>query len=82
MQTGRILVEIIPLIYDTERVVRTLGEDGAEEIVTVNKFAAPGQPRLNDLAVGKYDVVVTVAPSYSTRREESRESMMAIIRQP
>ena len=78
MQTGRILVELIPLIYDTERVVRTLGEDGAEEIVTVNKFAAPGQPRLNDLAVGKYDVVVTVAPSYSTRREESRESMMAM----
>ena len=28
--TGRILVDLIPKIYDTERVVRLLGEDGAE----------------------------------------------------
>ena len=77
MQTGRILVDLIPRIYDTERVVRTLGEDGSEEVVHVNVPGADGR-KVHDLAVGKYDVVVTVAPSYSTKREEARESMLAM----
>jgi hypothetical protein len=32
-----------------------------------------------DLTVGKYDVVVKSGPSYTTQREESRESMMALL---
>ena len=34
---GRVLVEIIPKIYDNERVIRLQGEDDSEEFVTINK---------------------------------------------
>lgn len=77
MRAGTILLDLIPRVYDATRVVRTLGEDGAEEAVRIN-MPLPDGRRLNDLSVGKYDVTVTVAPSYSTRREESRESMLAL----
>lgn len=34
--TGEILVELIPKIYDTKRVIRILGEDGQESQVTID----------------------------------------------
>ena len=36
-QAGRILVQYIPAIYDTPRVVRIIGEDGTEEMRQVNQ---------------------------------------------
>ena len=79
---GRILVDVIPRIYDTERVVRVLGEDDTDRFVRVNAAAmTPGGPRvLNDLAAGKYDVTVSTGPSYSTKRAEAAESMMQFVR--
>ncbi len=38
--TGRIMVDLIPKIYDTQRVVRIVGEDGSEDFATLN----PQQP--------------------------------------
>jgi Phage P22-like portal protein len=35
--TGRILVDLIPHIYDTERMVQVIGEDGNIQTVTINK---------------------------------------------
>ncbi len=75
--TGRILVGLIPKIYDTQRVVRVLGEDGSQEMVEINWVE--GMEIVNDLTVGKYDVEVTVGPSYKTRRLEAAESMMAFM---
>lgn len=79
--TGRQLIDLIPKIYDTQRIVRTLGEDGSEEMVTINQpMIENGQPVLkNDLSVGKYDVVVETGPSYTTKRVEAAESMMAFM---
>jgi hypothetical protein len=34
---------------------------------------------LNDLSIGKYDVVVTVGPSFTTQRTEARQSMSEFI---
>jgi hypothetical protein len=76
---GRILVDIIPRIYDTERVVRVLGEDGASDVATLN-IQTPDGRRLNDLAVGRYDVTVKTGPSFSTRREESAQAMLEFMR--
>lgn len=74
--TGRILVDLIPRVYDTERQVRIIGNDGREDFVTVNQTLPDGM-KVNDLRTGRYDVVASVGPSYSTQREEARESMMA-----
>lgn len=71
---GRILIDLIPKIYDTPRVVRILGEDGAEDFAAINQ---PGG--INSLSVGKYDVIAASGPGWATRREEARESMIATL---
>lgn len=66
---ARILVDIIPAVFDTPRMVRVLGEDSAPKLVEVNNG-------LRDLGAGKYDVVVVPGPSFTTKRIESAQSMM------
>lgn len=77
---GRILIDIIPKIYDNERVIRVLGEDDAEMYLPINKVAGQdeeGNPvYINDLTVGRYDCRVKIGPSYATKRMESADSMM------
>jgi CheY-like chemotaxis protein len=83
---GRILVDLIPKIYDTKRVARILGEDGNSDLVGID----PNQEQAvvkhkNDVGqevaaiynpgVGTYDVVVKTGPSYSTKRQEAGEAM-------
>lgn len=76
---GRIIVGIIPFIYDTARAMRIIGEEGEEEIVYINQeFARQGQKTYFDIAAsaGKYDVAVETGPSIATRRQEAALSMM------
>lgn len=78
---ARILVGIIPVLYDTVRAVRILGEDMTDKIVTINNLHKdPENPqKLYDLSVGKYDIVIDIGPSYETRRIESAEQLMHIM---
>lgn len=81
--TGRILIDLIPKIYDTQRVIRILGEDGSEKFATINEMQYDPMSGivevLNDLSVGRFDVTVTVGPSYATKRIEAAESMMGFM---
>ena len=74
--TARILVDLIPKIYDTERVVRLLNEDGTEAWARINYTDPLTGVTFNDLSVGHYDVVYDAGPSYATRRMESAEGMI------
>lgn len=78
---GKVLLDLIPRIYDTPRIIRILGEDTKEEFVPINQpvFKRDGTKRIFDLTTGKYDVVVTIGPSYSTQREEAADSMMQFL---
>lgn len=76
-RTWEILIDLIPKIYDTQRAVRILGADGAEKYIKVNSIDENGQA-VNDLARGKYDVTITVGPSFSTQRQEAVEAYTAI----
>lgn len=75
--TGRILIDLIPHIYDTERMIRVVGDDGKIDLVQINKPALIEgvEQTLHDVTIGAYDVVLETGPSYSTKRAESRESM-------
>lgn len=82
---GRCIMDMIPKIYDTERVVRIMGEDESVESAPVNKaLPAPQMDEktgaiktvLNNLTVGKYDVTVSVGPAYSTLRQEAADAMI------
>lgn len=83
---GEILVDLIPKIYDTERVIRVLGEDGQEDYVRLNAQVYDTQSgqfvTLNDLSMGRFDVAVTVGPSYTTQRMEAVEVMMQLAQNP
>lgn len=70
--TWELLIDLVPKIYDTERSIRILGSDNAERYVKVNTLGPDGEP-INDLSRGKYDVTVTVGPSFSTQRQEAAE---------
>ena len=79
-RVGQLLVEMIPKIYDTERVIRLKFEDGTEDFVQINQMIQDRQTgefvKIYDLGVAKYDVVVTTGPSYATQRSEAAESMI------
>lgn len=79
---GHILIDLIPKIYDTQRVVRILGEDDTEQFAHINTTVinVDGEPMvMNDLSVGRFDVKVSTGPSYTTKRIEAAESMMQFI---
>jgi hypothetical protein len=84
--TGEILVDLIPKIYDTERVVRILGIDGGEKWVEINKIQLDqmtGQQIItNDITSGKYDVSVNVGASYNTQRQEASEALLEMMGNP
>jgi hypothetical protein len=86
----RQLVDMIPKIYDTERIARIVGLDGEVEMVKIN----PEQPepvkeirdetgllieKIYNPGVGTYDVVVTTGPSYMTKRQESLDAMSQLL---
>ncbi len=75
---GKILVDLIPKIYDTERALRIIGEDGTEEVVTVNTIF-DGKKKY-DLGAGKYDVIVETGPSYATKRQEAAAMMIEMVK--
>ena len=81
-QTGRIIVDLIPHIYDKERVLRIIGADGKGELVTLNQPGVDDQgveKVLNDVTVGQYDVVMETGPGYASKRQEAFDSMVQML---
>jgi len=87
---GRQLVDLIPKIYDTERIARIIGEDGESDTVKINPMQQEpvkkivdeeGQvmDRIYNPSVGKYDVRVITGPGYATKRQEALESMAQLL---
>ena len=86
----RQLVDLIPKIYDTERVARIVGLDGEVGMVKIN----PQQPepvkeirdqnggvieKIYNPSVGVYDVCVTTGPGYMTKRQEALDAMSMLL---
>jgi hypothetical protein len=86
----RQLVDLIPKIYDTQRIARIIGMDGETSTVRIDPMQAEPVRRIMDEAgiviekiynpsVGKYDVAVTTGPSYATKRQEAMDAMGQIL---
>ena len=94
----KVIIDLIPHVYDTERVVRITGNDEKQSTVPIN--AAPnGQAMMeagqvpedlisyreevskyiNDMSVGKYDVRVSIGPSYTTQRQEASAMILDLV---
>lgn len=92
---GRVIVDLIPHVYNTERIIRVIHEDNTNEKVPINQMV-PNQPnpkqvqdnqedmqgmmKIYDLTCGKYDVTCEVGPSFTTKREEASAQMIEFIR--
>jgi len=80
---GRVLVSAIPKIYDTERVLRIIGEEDEPKRIGINGATVDKQEESIDLSKGRYDVKVTAGASYTTRRQEAATFFSDIVtRQP
>jgi hypothetical protein len=88
----RQIVDLIPKIYDTQRVARIIGIDGATSMAKIDpsqaepvkKITDPQNPditleKIYNPSVGKYDVVVTTGPSYATKRQETMDAMQQLL---
>jgi hypothetical protein len=79
--TGRAIIDLIPKIYDSARVIQIMGADGEKKLQRINQLAeVDGQQKFVDLSVGKYDLVVTQGSNYATKRIEALNSMVEIAR--
>lgn len=80
---GRILLDMIPKVYDTERTLRIRAADDTEKTVTVNKSLGgyDGQEMMhNDLSKASFsNVRVVLGPSFQSRRQQAQAQLTALI---
>lgn len=88
--TGRILIDLIPKIYDTERVLKIMAEDGSVQDVTIDPNApSPHQQSstsdpnviktIFNPNVGRYDVQADVGAAFGTKRQEAFAALSKMI---
>ena len=84
---GRVLIDLLPHYYDTPRIKRILGRDGAPKTIVMHagspeaaaelaKSQNLAETAIYDLSVGRYDVRVMAGVSYASQRQEDRELMV------
>lgn len=86
---GRVLLGMIPVIYDTAQVVRILGNDGTvnyasidpdqKEAVTKQQQPDGSIKKIYNLGVGKYDVTISVGASFATKRQEGADFITQLV---
>lgn len=92
--TGKILIDLIPKVYDTERVIEIIAKNGDKSKVQIDPNQAdahqpvenPDQERDKAAAifnpkVGRYEVQSDIGPGYATRRQEAFNAMTQIASQ-
>jgi hypothetical protein len=85
--TGRVLLDWIPRYYDAPRIQRIINPDGSSAHVVVhNAQPEAAQMMLSetikkvyDIGTGRYDVTISVGPSYQSKRQEAVASQMALV---
>lgn len=77
---AKVVIDLIQKYYDTERVVRILGIDGAQEEATLDpQMQEPYREetiedkiqKIFNPTLGRYDVTVDTGPSFHTQRQEA-----------
>jgi hypothetical protein len=87
---GKIIIDLVPRIYDTKRLMKIMAEDGSDSEVLLDPNAAQAflehQQKNTDDAkqiifnpnVGRYDVISDVGPDFATRRQEAFNALTQI----
>lgn len=86
---GRIILAMLPEVMDTRRVASIVGEDGetdqalidpsiGEPLQTVTSETGAIIAKIFNPRIGRYDVRVTVGPSYTTQRQETAQMLVEL----
>ncbi len=76
---GRILLNWIPQVYDSQQAVRIIGEDGEVTMEEINQLITGPDGSISKqhfLDSGTYDCTVDTGPSFQTKRQEAVGSMI------
>lgn len=92
---GEIIIDLAPKIYDVATVVRITGDDKKSHPVMLHAGKPPvlpeGVPDMEELAklrklqgiydigVGRYDVTVSVGPSFESQRQEAVDALVQVV---
>ena len=89
--TGKQLIDLIPKVYDTPRILEILADDGTQQKIKVDinskEALQKTQEDRNEVEaifnpkVGKYEVMADVGPAFATRRQEAWNAYVQILTQ-
>lgn len=90
---GKVLIDMIPKVYDTPRIIKIRAEDGTESAIKIDPNQEEAVQQTEDEreaeasaifnpSVGKYDVIASVGPGYQTRRRETFDKLSEILTSP
>ena len=91
-QVGKIILDLVPKLYDTNRIVMILAENGESLEVKLDPLLQQAHmlevnenneviTRILNPAIGQYEVQADVGPGYATRREEAFNALTLILTQ-
>jgi len=90
--TGKILIDLVPKVYDTRRVIMIQAENDEDMEVVIDPRAQAAfmqqqqsiqQASLNifNPNVGEYSIAPSVGPSYGSKQQETRDALSLILTQ-
>jgi hypothetical protein len=89
--TGRVILDMANYVYDTQRQIMTIQEDGEEAAITLDPGSSepytekkkPGEENSVDITfnhrLGSYDVDAFSGPDFSTQRQYAVEAMSTVV---
>jgi len=78
---GEIVNEMIPRVYDTERVMTIMMPDKGMQNVTINRQMDDyGEQIENDIRKGTYQVRLKPGPSYEGQKEQALQSLREVLK--
>ena len=91
-QVGKIILDLVPKIYDTNRIIMILAENNESLEVKLDPQLQQAHMlelnennevigRLLNPSIGQYEVTADVGPGYATRREEAFNALTLILTQ-
>lgn len=78
----RVITDLAPHVYDTERQQRIIKPDDTAEMVFLNQEMVDDESGetviVNDLSMGKFGVSVRTGPAFATQRQEAADGLIRL----
>jgi hypothetical protein len=77
---GRIYLDLIQKVYTTARVIHIMGADEKRSQIGINMdWIVNGVTKFHDVTLGRYNISLSIGPTYQSRRQEAVASMLKLV---